>query len=74
MTLTAPAGKISRLRIFSSPITNLLLVLCVFMQIHLHANVGGGGGGGLRIANFMLYWLISSDDTAKYSNERVKHN
>ena len=48
------------------------------MQIHLHANVcvwgGGGGGGGLRIANFMLYWLISSDDTAKHSNERVKHN
>ena len=49
MTLTAPASKISMLRIFSSPITNLLSVLCVFMQIHLHANAGGRGGGGQKI-------------------------
>ena len=34
-------------RIFFRPLTNLLSILCILIEIVLsHANAGGGGGGG----------------------------
>ena len=33
-------------RVFDGPVTNLLSVLCILIEVLSHAHVGGGGGGG----------------------------